>query len=70
MKELLEELRFFTKALNALNEIPNIYRSRYHSMYLEELQQRCYEINEVIRFIENSEEGQTDINYSHGGEWI
>jgi len=55
MEKLLTEYEFFNKALIALNEIPNDYRSRNHTDYLNELQERCYELNEAIRFVRERE---------------
>jgi len=53
--KLLEEYEFYNNALIALNNIPNDYRSRNHTAYLEELQERCFSLNEAIKFVRERE---------------
>jgi hypothetical protein len=55
MKKLLDEYEFYNNALIALNNIPNDYRSRNHTAYLAELQERCFSLNEAIKFVRERE---------------
>lgn len=58
MKKLLDEYEFYNNALIALNNIPNDYRSRNHTAYLAELQERCFSLNEAIKFVREREENR------------
>ncbi len=46
-----EELQMFTKAYDALNKIPNDYRSQNHTAYIKELESRIYELASALEYI-------------------
>ncbi|WP_169303364.1 hypothetical protein [Pedobacter cryophilus] len=46
-----QQLEMFTNAKNALEQIPEIHRSRFHSDYLMELKMRVNELNECLKRI-------------------
>lgn len=51
-----DELDFFLIAREALKKIPNDYRSRYHTDYLNELDARCHELFDAIHYVKDCPE--------------